>query len=200
MNVRRLRVIFLLTCAASVLLCCCSAYLLYRNFLSYQHLKQTYADNSRQLYQLTTEYDWVRANSSYYQQLHDSGVVGVSDSLIWIDLLAFAGKQLDIKNLQFEFSPVVAVSGPGDMTTEQVEISIRGNLLHDGVLMQLFTLLAEHTSRAWYFEAMDVSRVHQTVDTSLDEGDPFDTNESLTFVLKLVWLVLVPKGAGSAVI
>ena len=159
------------------------------SYQEYHHFRTVFAHQSIQENERASSREWIKRNLSDYQAFEDNGFTGDVTSISWLAFLADLGAQVPVEHYQFELDTSLPLPVTDDITVHRVPIIMHGNLIHDGLLIDVFGFLDQHAPGMWLYEALEVVRQESVPDSNSQKPAP-DKVGTLKFTLRIVWLVL----------
>lgn len=167
-----------------------TALLLKNAYESYHESRAVYSEEIRSAFRTVENYEWLAGNARIYNDLTESGVVGLEDNLDWVDFLAPLGSAISISDYQFEISPFASYVIGENLSLKRADISIFGDVLHDGVIVDLLDYISVNAPGAWFYNSMEVVRSIGTSGRALQGLNSEKSETALTVVLKLAYVVI----------
>ena len=163
-----------------------NAYVVVQHYGTYKSVRNQMVMESGNVFSTLDNTEFLSTSHTTISRLYQEGKLGKVDRLTWIETLGDIAEKLSIDDFHFEMSPA-GEQQIGAITVQSVEISIVGNLLHDGLIERFFVMLAGNIESAYCV------RQFEAVMQTLPESENRVVESRLEFMADIVWYsVLVP--------
>lgn len=163
----------------------------------YQSYHDTYKRKMKLTHAAIDNYEWLKDHVQTFDRMEVDGIIGTPDNLVWVDFLAGLPKLVSLADYQYEIGPLLSNTNAKGVEIKTADITIYGNMAHDGVLGRLLEVITESAPGGWFYRSMVVTRDHQHGFAYSSPGNSID-GSGLKIVLRLTWVLVVMTEANEA--